>query len=167
MIVDWQHFDDPLNSVHRPAQMGPLWQQAMNVTGMPIRADIWVEDPPESSIPACIAVKVATAQSAIAGDLLLRQLREAIMLEGRNIAHRDVLLAAAGKLGEVRPEAFDFERFRHDLDAPEAKLLLEEDVREARFLGIGRFPCLSSTVRRRERFISWVGGHFNRYVKRC
>lgn len=142
MIGDWSQFEDPLNSVHRPSQMGPLWLQAKHVTGMPIEAMIWVEDPPGSSWPACLAVKAAELQSPAAADLYLRGLREAVMMKGRNVAREDVLLDLAKGLAQERSDLFDGARFAEDLDGRQAKVGLQDDVKEARYRGIGRFPCL-------------------------
>ena len=87
-------------------------------------------------------MKTAELQSGIGADLYLRRVREAVMMEGRNIARREVLLELAAELGDSAPESFDVERFRSDLDGAEARKALEQDIREARFLGIGRFPSL-------------------------
>lgn len=142
MIPTWHSFDDPLNSVHRPGQMAPLWLQAGQLTGMPIDAGIWTEDPPQSSWPACLAVKAAGMQSPPAADVMLRRLREAVMAEGRNIAKDGVLLELAADLAGRFPELFDMPRFDNDFHGPDARRLLEEDIKEARFRDIGRFPSL-------------------------
>src|SRR5687767_9309029 len=49
LIPNWQTFSDPMNSVARPAQMGPLWMDASQVSGMPIADSIWSQNPPASS----------------------------------------------------------------------------------------------------------------------
>ena len=46
MIGNWSHFNDPINSVHRPSQMGPFWLQAKHITGMRLEPNIWMVDPP-------------------------------------------------------------------------------------------------------------------------
>src|SRR5512143_835188 len=93
MIPDWSRYSDPVNAVSRPLQMAPQWFEVRHVTGMPIDERIWFEDPPASSHPACIAVKAAELQSSEAAELYLRRLREAVMLDRRNIARREILLA--------------------------------------------------------------------------
>ena len=142
MIQGWDHFDDPINSVHRPSQMGPVWIQAGSVTGMPMEAMLWVGDPPSSSIPACVAVTAAGLQSPAAADLYLRRVRESVMVHGRNIAREEVLLDVAMGLAESRPDLLDAERFAIDFAGREARSALEDDIREARYRGIARFPCL-------------------------
>lgn len=142
MIEDWTRFEDPLNSVHRPSQMGPLWIQAREMSGMPIDPDLWVRDPPASSLPACRAVKAAQMQGPVAGDRLLRRLREAVMIEGCNIAREEAIRQVASRLAADCPDLFDLGRFDEDLAAPASQKALEEDVKEARFRRIGRFPTL-------------------------
>lgn len=142
MIGDWHSFSDPVNSIHRPSHMGPLWIQAGHITGMPIEADIWVNDPPLSSLQPCLAVKAMELQSPTAADLYLRRLREAVMLESRNISHSQVLLEVANELGTATPDLFQYEDFVAAFGSPNARSALEDDVREARFRGVGRFPCL-------------------------
>ena len=89
--------------------------------GPSIADRIWVEDPPASSYPACIAVRAAELQSLEAGDLYLRRVREALMAQGRNVARRQVLLAVAAELVRDRPEALSLTRFEHDLASAAAR----------------------------------------------
>src|SRR6478609_7542743 len=70
LLADWEKYNDPMNAVSRPSQMGPLWFEAKYISGMPIREHIWHKDPPASSYPACIAVKCAALQSAAAEEAL-------------------------------------------------------------------------------------------------
>jgi predicted DsbA family dithiol-disulfide isomerase len=146
MIADWDSYNDPLNTVSRPVQMGPIWRQAQHLSGVPVDDRIWVLDPPASSYPACLAVKAAELQSADAADLYLRRLREAVMAQRRNIARREVLLEVADEAAAAAPDRLDAARLRHDLDAAAARDALREDIKEARYHGIGRFPTL--TMRR-------------------
>jgi predicted DsbA family dithiol-disulfide isomerase len=146
MIADWDSYNDPLNTVSRPVQMGPIWRQAQHLSGVPVDDRIWVLDPPASSYPACLAVKAAELQSADAADLYLGRLREAVMAQRRNIARREVLLEVADEAAAAAPDRLDAARLRHDLDAAPPRDALREDIKEARYRGIGRFPTL--TLRR-------------------
>lgn len=148
MIPDWARYSDPVNAVSRPLQMAPQWFHVRHLTGMPIDERIWFEDPPDSSYPACIAVKAAERQSPQAAERYLRHLREAVMLDRRNIARRAVILAvadelAADDLSRGAPERFDADRFRRDLDDAASLDAFRADLKEARYLGIGRFPALT------------------------
>lgn len=117
--------------------MGPSWKEVHHLSGMPIDELIWLVDPPQSSYPASVAVKAAELQGTAAGEAYLRRLREAVMLERRNIGRREVLLALAGELADL-----DSVRFRRDLDGEEALNAFREDIKDARFRGIARFPTL-------------------------
>jgi putative protein-disulfide isomerase len=146
MIPDWQTFNDPLHSVHRPAQMGPSWYEVRHRTGMPIDEMIWLQDPPASSYPACVAVKAAGLQGAAVEEAYLRRLREAVMLERRNVARREVLvetfeeLAGHDLLDPLDPLAPVTARFRRDLVGDEALEAFRADLKDAGYREIGRFP---------------------------
>jgi len=142
MIEAWGSYGDPVNAVYRPGQMGPLWMQAQHISGMPIDTRIWMEDRPSSSWPACIAVKAAELQSPRAADLYLRRLREAVMLERRNIARREVLIELAEECADRHPGLFDAGRLEADLGETAAREAFRDDVKEARYRRIGRFPTL-------------------------
>lgn len=146
MIADWSSYDDPLNSVNRPLQMGPLWMQVRQLSGMPIEERIWADDPPPSSYLPCIAVKAAQLQSPRAAELYLRRLREAVMCRGRNVVRREVVLEIASELSADFPGAFDASAFSRDLDGPAALDAFREDLTQARYRNVGRFPTL--TLRR-------------------
>lgn len=143
MIGSWDRYEDPLNSVSKPSQMGPLWYQVREVTGVDLDDTIWMEDPPWSSYPASIAVKAAELQSPATGEDYLRRLWRAVMTERRNIARRDVLLEVAEELASDAPNGFHLERFRRSLDGEAAQEALVADIKEARFREIGRFPTLT------------------------
>ncbi|MEB3827692.1 DsbA family protein [Phormidium sp. CCY1219] len=138
LIPDWQKFSDPLNDICRPVQMGPLWVQIRDITGMPVREGIWVEDPPNSSYPACLAVKAAQQQGNTVAEVYLRRLREAVMVEQRNIARDEVLW----ELAEELSGAIDLGQFQEDLDSAETVEAFREDIKDMRYRGSGRFPAL-------------------------
>ncbi len=146
LINDWKSFHDPMNVISRPAQMGPLWMEARHISGMPINDHIWMKDPPGSSYPACIAVKCAELQSAAAGELYLRSLREAVMLHGQNIGKQEILVDVAENLAAQAPLIFDVVRFTEDLNEEAARAAFREDLRNVRYHNISRFPTL--TLRR-------------------
>lgn len=86
MIPGWATYNDPLHSVSRPAQMGPLWMYAAQITNTKIRYQIWAEDPPSSSFPPSIAVKTAGLQSQSAAERYLYAIRKAVMEDGINVS---------------------------------------------------------------------------------
>lgn len=149
LLRDWQSNENPLSPLSRPSQMAPQWYQVRELSGMPLDEHIWEDDPPDSSYPACIAFHAAALQGAGIGERMLRRLREGVMLERKNIARRDVLLAIASDLeaediaqGRILLDQMDAERFKRDLDAPDVQDTFRHDLQDAALLGIGRFPTL-------------------------
>lgn len=121
LLADWRSFTDPLNDIHRSAQMEPQWLQVCECSGMPLDARLWHIDPPDSSYPACLAVKAAERQGQHCAEMYLRRLREAAFLECRNIAREEVLFDLAREVATQRACcALDL----------------------AAYAGIGRFPTL-------------------------
>lgn len=148
MIPDWDHYGDPLNDVAAPAHVGPQWLQVSRLSGMPIEPRIWHDDPPASSYPACLAVKAAELQGRDVGEQYLRRVREAVMLEQRNVGRRSVLLDLAEELSKEAGGAnaanfgFDLAAFRAVLDSGEALSAFRSDLLDAKYREIGRFPTL-------------------------
>lgn len=140
MIADWKTYNDPMNSVSNPVQMGPVWMHASQVTRTPMKYSIWHEDPPHSSYPSCIAVKTAQLQSAEAGNEYLFRIRKALMEEGKNISRKEILLEVAET---VNSELLDFDRFVSDLRNDKGLEPFKADLRKARYHNIGRFPTLT------------------------
>ena len=145
MIPDWSRYSDPLNDVGSPAHMGPHWYDLRTRHGVPLDERIWAEDPPASSFPASLAVKAAGRQGEAWGERYLRRLREAVMLERRNVARRGVLVQIAEELAEADDGGWDVGRFARELDEPDTAERFREDVKEARYREIARFPALVLT----------------------
>lgn len=143
MLPSWDSFSDPMNSVSRPLQMGPVWMEAKHISGMPMADTVWVHDPPASSFPSCVAVKCAGLQSPVAEEWYLRRVREALMPHGKNIAKQEVLLEVADKLAADKPTLFDGEQFKTDLQDGAGNEAFRQDLEKARFHRIGRYPTLT------------------------
>lgn len=142
MVRDWASYDDPLQFVSRPSQMGPICVQVRHMAGVTINDRVWAMDPPSSSWPACVAVKAAAIQGPAAEQAYLHAVRRALMLDGRNIARRDVLVAVAMELARATPGLLDSERFAADLDDAEPVEAFRRDLGETAVHQIGRFPTL-------------------------
>ena len=142
LLPGWNNFNDAENSVSRPIQMGPVWMHASQVSGMPMNTRIWMEDAPASSYPACIAVKCAQLQSAQAAELYLRMLRQAIMLNGQNIAKQTVLSEVAEQLAKQQPTTFNINQFYTDLENENGLEAFRVDMNEVQTRGVKRFPTL-------------------------
>jgi putative protein-disulfide isomerase len=141
LIPSWDNFNDQINAVTRPAQMGPVWMHAGQVAGKPICHQLWITDPPSSSYPACIAVKCAQLQSADAGESMLYLLRKACMTEGKNIARQQVLFEVADELAAADPN-FDTRRFRTDFTNDTGLEAFRSDLEWASRYRITRLPAL-------------------------
>jgi predicted DsbA family dithiol-disulfide isomerase len=82
--------------------------QAGDRSLMPVDPRLWLQAPPRSSYPACIAVKAAADQGDPAP--YLRRLREGLLCRRRKLDTSDALVEEARMLS-----AMDLERFRIDL----------------------------------------------------
>ena len=142
LIPDWKSFNDPINNVSRPVQMGPVWMQASHMSGMPVNPNIWINDPPASSYFACMAVKAAALQSDRAGSVYLRALREAIMLNSINISKAGAILKIAEAVAHEQPDVLNFTIFKKDLAEDHAKKAFERDIAEVRMRNISRCPTM-------------------------
>ncbi|MDQ6904200.1 MAG: DsbA family protein [Bacteroidota bacterium] len=141
LISTWANFNDEVNSVSRPGQMGPVWMHAGQIANMPIEHQLWMKDPPASSYPACVAVKSVQLQSQEYGVSYLQLLREACMGEGKNIAKQSVLFDIAETLALNEPH-FYLQKFKDDYENGRGMDAFRSDLNEVRFYNISRFPTL-------------------------
>jgi len=86
------------------------WLDAAAASGMPVDGRIWLERPPRSSYPACIAVKAADEQGL--GGALLRRLRLALFCERRPCDGPEGLSELAREV-----PGLDVDRFAIDLQS--------------------------------------------------
>jgi putative protein-disulfide isomerase len=142
LLPNWKRYNDTVNSVSRPLQMGPVWMHASQLSGVPMRYDLWHKDPPASSYPSCIAVKSALLQSERAGELYLNYAREAVMTRGLNISKSEVILLLAKTLAHDASEIFDYARFESDWKKGAGCESFVEDLKQTRLQGVERFPTL-------------------------
>ena len=140
MLRDWDHFQDQLNSIGRPSQMGPLWMETRQISGQPIEEFIWVKNPVDSSYPACMAVKAAEDQSATAAEAVLRKLREAVMMHRKDIGDKDVILEIAAEL--QKENVLNLPRFEAAFFSNKSADLFREDLDLTKLKNITRFPTM-------------------------
>lgn len=143
LLRDWDSFSDEMNNVSRPSHFGPLWMETKHISGQPIDDSIWMNDPVDSSYPACLAVKAAGMQSRVAEEAMLRHLREAVMINRRNIGETEVLFEIAETL-EAKG-ILDLKDFRKKLLSDKVSDLLREDLNLVKIKGISRFPSMLIT----------------------
>src|SRR5581483_10322038 len=82
------------------------------------------------------AVKAAESLGPPFAEAYLRRLREAVMLEGRDVSRREILTDLAAAAGADRAA------FAAALDDPDAHAAFRQDLMDARYREIGRFPTL-------------------------
>lgn len=140
LLRDWDHFEDPLNSISRPSQLGPLWMETKHITGQPINEAIWIQDPVATSYLACLAVKAAGMISFKAEEAMLRKLREAVMIHQQNIGKKDVIIAVAHQLEDKG--ILTFEAFEKAFSSEEAADLFKKDLNKVKLKDVTRFPTL-------------------------
>jgi hypothetical protein len=84
------------------------WIDAGEASGMPVDPRLWLDAPPRSSYPACLAVKAAAEQGL--DDAYLRRAREGLAYERRSLDTPDALTELARTV-----DGLDVGRFRIDL----------------------------------------------------
>jgi protein-disulfide isomerase-like protein with CxxC motif len=94
----------------RPLETMRHWIDAGDASGMPVDPRLWLDAPPRSSYPACLAVKAAAEQGMDAP--FLRRAREGMAYERRSLDSPEPLV----ELARTVP-GLDVERFRIDLDS--------------------------------------------------
>ena len=95
---------------------------------MPIDGDLWLEDPLNSSYPPSIAFKAAQMQDNEKAILFLREIREMVFLQKKNIAKWENLETAAKVVG-LNIEG-------------KAKEMFNEDLKLGKELGVRGFPTM-------------------------
>lgn len=140
LIRNWNSFNDQMNDISRPAQMGPLWMQARNISGQPIDENIWVKNPIDTSYPSCMAVKAAALQGKVEEEAMLRSLREAVMMHQKDIGDVDTILRIAENLESEG--ILNKDDFRNDFFSDSVSSIFKKDLDRSKAAGISRFPTL-------------------------
>ncbi|ASZ12547.1 DsbA family protein [Chitinophaga pendula] len=141
LIPSWEDFYDNVNDVSKPIQMGAVFMQAAHLTGQQINSHIWFDDPPASSYPACLAVKAAALQSEQIAARYLKEVRHTLMIDGLNIARKEVLVNIAMQMKDI----LNTERFLNDLSGQVTIANFKKDLEEIIVKNIRRFPSLVIT----------------------
>jgi predicted DsbA family dithiol-disulfide isomerase len=114
-----REFGDPLAVVAD-------WLAAADASGMPVDPRLWIESPPASSYPACLAVKAAAEQGRPAEAAYLRVLREGFAARRRKLDGTEALTAAAREVAGL-----DVARFQIDLQSNAVTELFGADLDRA------------------------------------
>lgn len=132
LLPDWSYNS---GGIGKPSDVAHHWDEVSAHYDMPIDGDVWLEDPLNSSYPPSIAFKAAQVQSEEKAILFLREIREMVFLQKKNIAKWEHLEAAAKIVG------LNMEQFKTDFEG-KAKELFQEDLKLGKELGVRGFPTM-------------------------
>jgi len=132
LLPDWSYNS---GGIGKPSDVADHWDEVSIHYDMPIDGDVWLEDPLDSSYPPSIAFKAAQIQDNEKAILFLREIREMVFLQKKNITKWEHLANAAKKVG------LNIEQLKTDFET-NAKTLFEEDLKLAKELGVRGFPSM-------------------------
>ncbi len=132
LLPDWSYNS---GGISKPSDVAHHWDEVSAHYDMPIDGDLWLEDPLHSSYPPSIAFKAAQLQDEGKAFLFLREIREMVFLQKKNIAKWEHLATAAKTIG------LNVEQLKTDFEG-KAKVLFEEDLKWGKELGVRGFPTL-------------------------
>lgn len=132
LLPDWSYNS---GGISKPSDVAHHWDEVSVHYDMPIDGDVWLESPLHSSYPPSIAFKAAQMQSNEKAILFLREIREMVFLQKKNITQWEHLATAAKKVG------LDVAQLKTDFEG-KANALFEEDLRVAKAYGVRGFPTM-------------------------
>jgi len=132
LVPDWS---DNSGGIGKPSDVASHWDEVSVHYDMPIDGDLWLEDPLDSSYPPSIAFKAAQMQDNEKAILFLREIREMVFLQKKNISKWEHL-ATAGKI-----KGLNVEQLKTDFEG-KAKELFAEDLKLGSELGVRGFPTM-------------------------
>ncbi|HET7119581.1 MAG TPA: ClpXP adapter SpxH family protein [Hanamia sp.] len=132
LLPDWSYNS---GGISKPSDVATHWDEVSVHYDMPIDGDVWLEDPLDSSYPPSIAFKAAQMQDEDKAILFLREIREMVFLQKKNIEKWEHLEVAANKVG------LNVEQFKTDFEG-DAKAMFEEDLKLGKELGVRGFPTM-------------------------
>lgn len=135
LLPDWSYNS---GGISKPLDVAQHWDEVSLYYDMPIDGDLWVEDPLASSYPPSIACKAAQMQDNEKAIIFLREIKEMVFLQKKNITKWVYLELAAKKAG------LDIQKFKTDYNG-KAIELFEKDLKLSKALGVRGFPTLFFT----------------------
>lgn len=132
LLPNWNYNS---GSISKPSDVAQHWDDVSVYYDMPIDGDVWLEDPLVSSYPSSMAFKAAEMQDKEKAISFLREIREMVFLQKKNITRREHLEQAAQRVG------LDLDQFKYDYIG-KAKELFNQDLELAKELGVRGFPSL-------------------------
>ena len=135
LLPNWSYNS---GGISKPSDVAHHWDEVSAYYDMPIDGDVWLEDPLDSSYPPSIAFKAAQMQDNDKAILFLREIREMVFLQKKNIAKWGNIEMAGKKV------QLDLVKLKADYEG-KAKELFEEDLKLGRELGVRGFPTMFFT----------------------
>jgi len=135
LLPDWSYNS---GGISKPSDVAHHWDEVSSYYDMPIDGNVWLEDPLNSSYPPSIAFKAAQIQDNEKAILFLREIREMVFLQKKNITKWEHLELAAKQVG------LDIIQFKLDYEG-KAKEFFNEDLKLGRELGVRGFPSMFFT----------------------
>ncbi|MCL9809720.1 ClpXP adapter SpxH family protein [Flavobacterium luminosum] len=132
LLPDWSYNS---GGISKPSDVAHHWDEVSIYYDMPIDGDVWLEDPLQSSYPPSIAFKAAQMQSQEKAIAFMREIREMVFLQKKNIAKWENLAIAAQKVN------LNVEQLKTDYNG-KAKVYFEEDLNLAKQFGVRGFPTM-------------------------
>jgi putative protein-disulfide isomerase len=132
LLPDWSYNS---GGISKPSDVYHHWREVSAYYQMPIDGRVWLDDPLASSYPPSIAFKAAEMQDPTKAVAFLRQVREMVFVQNKNIAKWEHLSEAARAVG------LDPQQLQLDM-ASKASEAFEKDLALSRTHGIRGFPTL-------------------------
>ena len=132
LLPDWSYNN---GGISKPFDVARHWDEVSLYYDMPIDGNVWLEEPLHSSYPPSIAFKAAQIQSSQKAIVFLRELREMVFLQKKNITKIEYIKAAAITAG------LDEEKLETDYEGI-AKTHFKEDLNLAKLMGVRGFPSI-------------------------
>ena len=132
LLPNWSYNS---GGISKPSDVAHHWDEVSVYYDMPIDGNVWLEDPLNSSYPPSIAFKAAQMQDNEKAILFLREIREMVFLQKKNITKWEHLELAGKKVG------LDIVKLKTDYEG-KARELFEEDLKLGRELGVRGFPTM-------------------------
>jgi putative protein-disulfide isomerase len=132
LLPDWSYNS---GGISKPSDVAKHWDEVSRYYDMPIDGDVWLEDPLSSSYPPSIAFKAAQIQDNQKAIQFLRELREMVFLQKKNITKWENIENAAKKVG------LNTTQLKNDFEN-KAKNLFNEDLSLAKTMGVRGFPTI-------------------------
>lgn len=132
LLPDWSYNSGGISG---PTDVAHHWDEVSAYYDMPIDGDVWLEDPLNSSFPPSIAFKAAQLQDEQKAILFLREVREMVFLQKKNISKWENIELAAKNVG------LNIEQFKIDFEGKAIELFYE-DLKLGKALGVRGFPSM-------------------------